>query len=714
MSQFKTLIGLLVICGMFMLTACGDSDNKSNSDINTDSSSEDNTETDPGNPPNSDNSSYTIGGTISGAQGSITLSLNNSNEVFSGTDFIFSATISANESYNVAFVASSQNQSCDINNGSGTATSDVSSISVSCYEQSLTTDQPYIAFTDLISGPANGLNDGLGNGVIVTVWGQNLGSDIANGEVRFTDSNGQIYQAYVYYWKNADGVLPSGPANLYRSHRMQEIAFSIPNAAEGPGTISVTVGGVSTNTLPFTIRPGAIYHVKDNGSDTSGDGSWDSPWLSAGHALDNTPAGSTLYLHDVSSGSASSERGIFLNTASASSTQDAQLAILSYPGFHPSVMGQKGFESYHVDAVVVSKLDFYSSDYTAVDTNDQPIGSKIQDSSTFAIKSSKHGRAVANRITDIPGGCASGMQGAITGSAKWGNDLVSNYKIYGNEIYEYGCAGSRKLHHTTYMSIRSDGLDLQVEPWEFGWNYLHDNQAKFGIHQFDQNSDCGDPTGPLKIHHNVVVNQGGAGISIGSECWEVDAYIEDNILINVGLAAAWDGINPSSSDGAENGGISIRDSGLVGTMYISNNLVYGHTSDGQTNGAQGCLNLYGGGDSVAIEWNNNICYSDYDLPFIGTGYNAEAKLDNVSGGNNVWYFSGLSPVNAIVPSWDAGAITVDPLLGVNDAIVNLFEVSPVDGSILSPLMDAATSTSFDRDIYGNPRDTTPDIGPVEY
>jgi hypothetical protein len=657
---------------------------------------------------------FTISGNMTGVQGTITLSLNGTEESFSGTAFSFTTRIAENDTYNIIFVTSSQQQICTITNGSGTVTSDVTSVMVSCQDQVVATGQPYLAFSDLVSGPDTGLNSGLGSGVVVTLWGQNLGTDMANGVVRFTDSSGQVHEPYVYYWKNADGVLPSGPANLYRSHRMQEIAFSVPDAADGLGEIRVTVDGETSNSLPFTIRPGAIFHVKSSGSDSTGDGSFDNPWLTADHALDEAIAGATLYIHDVNSGSSSSERGIYMNTSSASSTQEAQFAIASYPGFHPTVMGQRGFESYHVNGVVVSKLDFYSSDYTAVSATDQPTGSKIQSTSTYAIKSSRYGRAVANRITDIPGGCASGMQGAITGSAKWGNDLVSNYKIYGNEIYEYGCAGSNKLHHTTYMSIRSDGRDVQVEPWEFGWNYLHDNHAKFGIHQFDQNSDCGDPTGPIRIHHNVVVNQGGAGISIGSECWQVDAYIEDNILINVGLAADWDGIDPSTSNGAENGGISIRDSGLVGAMYINNNLIYRHTADGQTNGARGCLNLYGGGDNVSIEWHNNICYSDLDLPFVGAGHRAETKLDNIIGDNNVWHYTGLSPVEAMAPGWDVSAITADPLLSVSDSLVTLLETSATDNSVSSPLIDAATSTSFARDIYGKPRDMNPDIGPVEF
>ncbi|WP_435106614.1 hypothetical protein [Arhodomonas sp. AD133] len=582
---------------------------------------------------------------------------------------------------------------------------------LTAFQQAAAAGEPRLAFSDLISGPSTGLGDGQGSGVIVTVWGQNLGVGTSSREIRFIDSNGNVHQPHVYYWKRADGNLPSGPANLHASHRMQEIAFSVPNALAGPGEIVVSVDGQQSNALPFTVRSGGIYHVKSTGSD-SGDGSWSDAWRSVNHAVNTAPAGSTIYIHDVNTGSSSDSRGIYMNNASASSSQDAQFAVAAYPGYQPKVTAQRGLESYKVDAFVVSKLDFRSSNYTSVDANDQPTGSTIHFGGTFAIKTSKHGRAVANRITDIPGGCASRTQGAILGSAKWGTDRVSDYKIFGNEIYEYGCAGSNKLHHTTYISVRSDGRDMQVEPWEFGWNYLHDNDAKFGIHQFDQNADCGDPSGPLRIHHNVVINQGGAGISIGSECWEVDAYIEDNVLINVGLAADWDGVDPDTSKGRENGGIAIRDSGLVGTMYIRNNLIHGYTTDGQTRGGRGCLNLNGSEDNVAIEWSNNICYTEDDLPFVGTGYRAEPKLDNITGSNNVWHYTGSSPTEAIVPGWDNNPIIDDPLVVVNGATVALQKVSQ-DGAP-SPIIDQSTFSSFDYDIYGNRRDVNPDIGPVEY
>lgn len=561
---------------------------------------------------------------------------------------------------------------------------------------------PFLAFSDLISGPDTGLGDGKGSGVIVTVWGTDLGSSQGENKLIFKDSSGKTYEPYVYYWKNADGQLPSGPANLSRSHGMQEVAFSIPDSAAGSGEIYVQVGSARSNVLPFTVRTGDIFHVSSRGSD-SNSGTFQSPWRTVGEALDSAPEGSTTYVQDVDTGSVSSPpvRAIYWRNETAKSSLDRQFAITAYPGFQPKAIAQKGVETYKTAALVVSKLDIYSSNYRSVDSNGQP-SDEIHDTATFGIQSSRNGRAVANRIGDIPGGCASSVAGAIAGGATY-DDYVSNFKALGNEIYDYGCNGSDKLHHTTYMTIRSGPENKQLAPWEFGFNYLHGNKAKFGIHQFDQNSGCGDLTSPLRIYNNVIVDQGGAGISIGSQCdWSMDAYIENNVLINVGLAADWDGIDPMTSDGAENGGISIRDSGLLGTMYIRNNTVYRHSMDRSDNDV-GCLALQGSGDNVSIVWSNNICVAKSSEEFVGAGYRADAKMDNITGTNNIWF---APDSTSFYPTWDKNGLATNPELEIVGDRILLNETSPA--------VDSGAPISFSKDVYGNRRDANPDIGAVEY
>lgn len=573
-----------------------------------------------------------------------------------------------------------------------------------------------LQFSDLISGPDVGLGDGLGSGVIVTVWGQHLGSSKQDSKIEFCDSQSVCREGHVYYWKNADGVAPSGPANLYESHFMQEIAFSIPDSAQGAGFIKVTVNQ-ETSTLPFLVRPGNIYHVKPTGND-SNLGTFAQPWQTAarvGHVQSGgttAPAGSTVYFHGVFSGgiSASSNRGIYINN-SAATAPDAttNFFYVAYPGGHSTASGQEGFTNYQIDGTAISKFRIEASN-DAEGANGQPTN-RSNSNGTWGIRTDKWGRVIANYITDQPGRCANRYQGAILGGAD-SEDNVSNVKIFGNEIEDYGCYGTGALHHTTYMSIRSAPDDLVVEPWEFGWNYLHGNHAKNGIHQFDQDDGCGDTNGPVIIRNNVIVNQAGAGIAFASQCgWTMDAYIENNVIINAGLPTDWDGLDITTSNQNEPAGITIRDSGaaplggLLGTMYIRNNTVYGVGPSGGSDQVTGCLYMSGSGDNVSVVFSANICVNNYDHSFIGYNNQSVQQLDNITGSRNVFYYAGSgTPTRAIAPTWDTQALISNPLLTIGTSRVSVSPGSPVVNR---------SNTTLSRDIYGRSRESSSALGAVQ-
>lgn len=581
------------------------------------------------------------------------------------------------------------------------------------FSSSLLASGPRLLFSDLVSGPDDGLGDGKGSGVVVTVWGQHLGSVKGDGRVIFKDSSGKEHEPHIYYWKNADGRLPSGPADLFSSHKAQEIAFSIPSAVNGPGEILVEKGGMRSQTLPFSVREGDIFHVKSSGSD-SGDGSWSNPWKTVGKADAEAGTGSTIYIHDVDTGDMNNPqaRGIYWNNPRASSSAAAHFGILAYPGYQPKVIAQKAVENYRVEGMVVAKLDVYASNYLSVDDKGQLVGEPIEryPGDTYGIQTTKFGRVIANRLGDIEGGCASKWNGAINGS--YGR--VESVKLYGNEIYDYGCNGSSKLHHTTYLSLRGRDQPI-VDPWEWAYNYLHGNKAKFGIHNYDQGAGCGDLSDTLVIRDNVIINQSGAAISVGSTCgWSMDGAIYNNLLVNVGLAADWDGVDPHTSQGQENGAIALRDQGdavngggLLGTYRIFNNTIYRWTEDEQKQGGRGCLSFHGLGDNVSVNFSNNICSTEIDRPFIGATTASATKLDNVEGSNNLFYYSGSTePVNAIVPSWDASALTSDPKLKFADSRVEIPTESPVSQN--------EYDSDLSYDLYGNKRSQTrPTIGAVE-
>ncbi|MFQ5735862.1 MAG: hypothetical protein ACE5GY_03250, partial [Thermodesulfobacteriota bacterium] len=299
--------------------------------------------------------------------------------------------------------------------------------------------EPVLYFSDIESGPATGLGDGKGSGAIVTVWGANLGSSQGSSTI----SVGGVPAAYVYYWGNADTTGASGPADLYTYHKMQTISFSVPaTAAYGANTISVTVNGTQTNTLPFTVRAGNIYHVKTTGSD-SGDGSWGKPWRSlayvgtgAGGAI--TP-GDTIYVGDGVT-AIGSTAGFAIKYIKA--TKANPISVIAYPGAYVLAQGGHAISNWNHDSSYwnISKL--------------------VAKTTSVGIDAFKGGRFVANEITNAPGECADGQGGAITG-----NNYVAPYspdkdmvgggiKVFGNYIHDFGCDSTSKLHHVFYISQR--------------------------------------------------------------------------------------------------------------------------------------------------------------------------------------------------------------------------------------------------------------------
>lgn len=556
---------------------------------------------------------------------------------------------------------------------------------------------PVLNFSDLISGPDAGLGDGKGSGVIVTVWGQNLGASQGNSSILFIDSNGVSREAaHVYYWKNADGQLPGGPSNLFESHKMQEIAFSIPKSINGAGSIVVTVNGQQSNPLPFTVRPGNIYHVKPNGNDSLGSGSFDNPWMTVAKADSIATAGDTLYVHNViTQGDENNKGRVYYNNKGFKADTSNQFAYVAYPNTRPELYGRIGIAMYLTTGIVSSKLSVFASNCTD-DTLTDCIGGSL------GIMPSDWGRVIGNKITDIPGMCATGQAGAISG----GIDTVEGSKIFGNFIHDYACPNTSKLHHTTYMTIR-DRNDKSIEAWEIGWNYLKDNHAKNGIHNYDEDNSstdsCGDLKSDLHIHNNVIINQGGAGINIASACgWSQDTYIYNNVVINAGIKTD---VDCTFNCGQNVAGIHVLDEGLLGTVKIYNNTVHTWESaviDGD-NGA--CLKVSGRKTFVTVFFNNNICYTPFDRLFVSLDGQGKHS-DKTFGNNNIWFYPGQNPKLAILPVFDES-----PLL-----INNVDFISKEGSQIRFNLNDLSELKALNvtRDIYGIPRTLSSNVGAVAF
>jgi hypothetical protein len=572
---------------------------------------------------------------------------------------------------------------------------------------------PVLNFSDLVSGPDSGLGDGQGSGTIVTLWGNFLGSSISSGKVFFTDAASTRKEAaHIYYWKNADGQLPGGPANLYESHQMQEIAFSIPDGAMGSGTISIEVDGRSSNVLPFTVRPGNIYFVHASGSN-SNDCSWASPcefidggYVSPGHpgslGNGNLVAGDIVYSRGVAEPGMSGggiDAGLFLRGVKG--TALSPVSLVAYPNTRPEVSAANwGIQPYFTEYYNVSKF-FIEVGYANPAAGPNAGASSATSNSHIT---AQKGRYIGNLMKQISGTCFTGWSGSITSSYDGG----ANAKIFGNHFDRLGCENSSRYQHTLYMSIRNESVSIPA--WEIGHNYLDNNDVFFGIHNYDEQytGDCGDLTGTLKIHHNVILNQRGAGINVGTNdadgaqnsCWTADVEITNNVLINVGLGVAQED-NVTNADA-----INVAGDLTPNSVTISNNTIYGYGETASlANDGGNAISVYFALANPTITINNNTFVQT--LVHENIGWIANPGSEVISATNNSFYNTVTGDSN-IPPPW-SNNISSNPLISFYGSGPRFFLM------VNSPLIDSGFSNDTIFDIYGVSRiPNFFDVGAVEF
>ena len=556
--------------------------------------------------------------------------------------------------------------------------------------------EPVLFFSDLTVAPKTGLGDGLGEGAIVTVWGANLGS--AQGTSTVTC--GGTPAAHVYSWGNADGGRAAGPADLYTSHRMQAVAFSISAAAaDGPGSITVTVGGVTSNALPITVGPtGRIFHVSAGGSDATGDGSWAKPWRSleyvgcgAGTACrrwDN-PAfqpGSAPYVVYVGDG-VQARDGFVIYDAAA--TADAPIAVIAYPGASVVIGPDRGIANYN------AANRFWTFAKLAVRVGDVDTG----------IGGFEGLRLVANEVANAAGGCADGMSGAIAipgfNVDDSSLDVGSELKALGTYIHDWGCDTTSKLEHTFYMANRSGH---SYRAFELGWNHLRDNKAHSALHVYDEGT-CGDFTGTVRIHDNVVVNQVGMGVDVNTggsthTCFSMPVEVYNNLFVNVGLEVP----------GCENGGghtFLLSVGGVNNRSHIKfyNNTAYtyGLGHPGMAKAGYG-MEIDFAGD---WDWTNNIVVDTLGVPFTNSGGPSPAPAASLS---NLWWTTASTPPPS--PSFDPSSPSADPLFAEASAA----DFRPIATSPAVDTGSGSVAPIVERDLAGTlrPLGRGFDVGAYEF
>lgn len=549
---------------------------------------------------------------------------------------------------------------------------------------------PVLNFSDIESGPKTGNTDGVGSGAIITIWGNYLGATQGASKIYV----GNVEATAIYYWKNADGQLPGGPADLYTYHKMQEISFAIPaGAPDGASTIKVVVNGTETNTLPFTVRSGNIYFVKSGGDDSTGNGSWSNPWATLQSVFDGgngkISAGDIVYTAGVGS-----VAGINVGVNQRIlGTINNPISLIAYPNTLVHVTGES-YTGYVIqnfnnqeDNLANEYINYAKLKITAA-------GDK--DDFSSGVRASKGNRLVALEITGPT--VYGGYGGAITGNRV----AAGGGKYYGIYIHDYGtdngvsyaghtgtdpkncaytdpaCKSSWDVYqHLYYLSNRSS---TTIDAYEIAWNNLVDNPIWQGIHIYDETS-TGGWNGTMKVHHNVVRNQRGGAIEVGlTDPLTVIPPIEihDNIVISDDL------------DTYNYRAFQLRANNC--SMKVYNNTVYGYNSS----------NVFQFG---ATDYRNNLMVDSKGIDFI---YDNLSTLPNTQSDNLFYSLFGRPK-----PSWASvatGNINANPIF---------VDAASYDFSLQesSPAIDAGYDTTqiAPRDFFGQPRTAGQvDIGAIEY
>jgi len=161
-------------------------------------------------------------------------------------------------------------------------------------------------------------------------------------------------------------------------------------------------------------------------------------------------------------------------------------------------------------------------------------------------------------------------------------------------------------------------------------------------------------------------------------------------------------------DSGENPAINLRDgggatSGLTGLYTIQGNSIYRWAEDDSLGFGNSALGFGSSADSLSVDFSDNMARTNLDYPYVSYGDTSTEGGTDLTGNGNSFSTAASSPSEAVVPGFDAGAVTADPQITVDGAIVIVGSASPLKGG----------SDITGHDIYGVPRPVSATIGAVE-
>jgi IPT/TIG domain len=447
----------------------------------------------------------------------------------SGLNPALPATLNANQSltFQVTFaptavVASNGSVTVTYSGGLSSGTVNLSGTGVSAVTGPASA--PAIFFTDLVSGPNSGGENG--NGTILTLYGARFGA--TQGASTVTVGGGLVAS--------------------YKQWSDTKISVALGAAAQTGNVVVTTANGPSNGTV-FTVRAGNIFCVSTSGDDSNTGGFPSNCWATIVHAKNTITAGDIAYVEDGVSATATDNYTAALSIQSAG-TASSPIALVAYPGATIMIGTVSSNYGVRVPNITVTANNWVLAGFHLQGLSGLDLGGA---SGTDGF------RIVGNDMYCPNGDGASACLHAAT---------ATNVKFLGNRVHDTSAniASPSKLFHSVYFTTNSNHIDV-------GWNEIGPANACRGI-QF--HSTGGNNQFDLHVHDNYIhdircdaINFTTVDPSLGP----VEAY--NNLLVHVGAG-------PDPLEGpADYAGVAVLNATNQGspcstncTVKIYNNTIY--------------------------------------------------------------------------------------------------------------------------------------------
>ncbi len=413
---------------------------------------------------------------------------------------------------------------------------------------------PHIFFTDLISGPAVGGQNG--QGAFVTIYGAGFGQNRLASSVS----------------------IGKGSAAAYPVWTDTRITAQIGARASSGNIVVHVAGSADTNGVPFTVRAGRIYFVAVRGKDTAA-GSYVSPWKTLVHAKSRLRPGDIAYaMNGVQQSSLDAYDSSF--SIQTSGRPGAPLALVAYPGATVTLGSIQG----PAMAARTPNIDRASDHWVLAGLTFRGAQEGLD------LTASRDWRIIGNDFS-CPNGF--GPTGCIETSQ------ANNIEFLGNTVHDIAKPRTTKTYHAVYFSTDSNHIDV-------GWNTIARVRGCRGLqfHSSPIDKGTGRNQYDLHVHDNVIHDTVCDGINFATvdpSRGVVEAY--NNLIYNTGSG-------PDPQDGEANysciyiqGGAEYGAAGS-GTIDIYNNTLY--NCGGRNNTDSGALATSAGSPRQFVRLRNNI------------------------------------------------------------------------------------------------------------